>query len=202
MAHRTTLPLAPGGVYEPQPLVLSFRSARMQLVQYDGARAHLRVLAGAAWWVSLTAIPPVTLALSVFVVHNDVAAYAVGLVSLSTAWLPGWAYKSRLWERPVRARLARRVTFDPLVARISVNISERDTLAACRAIRGAGLVVEYTRASGPAGTEPQETHMAVAQWAYRPQLDDWAFRDLVCEVLRSAGIRANVGGIDVNTSPT
>jgi hypothetical protein len=179
-------------------MVLSFRGARAQLAQYDGGWAHVRVLAGAVLWVSLTAIPPVTLALSVFVVHEGIAAYAVGLVALGTAWLPGWAYKSRLWERPVRARLARRTAFDPLVARISVNIRERDELAALRAIRGAGLVLEYTRTSGAVGAGPQTIHMAVAQWAYRPRLDDSAFRDLVCEVLRSASVRANVGGIEVD----
>jgi hypothetical protein len=202
MAHRTTLPLDAGGVYPGHPVVLSFRGARTQLAQYDGGWAHVRVVAGAGLWVSLSAIPPVILALSVFVVRDGVAAYAVGLVSLCTAWLPRWAYKSRLWERPVRARLARRTAFDPLVARISVNISEQDTLAACRAIRGAGLVIEYSRTSGAGGADPQNTHMAVAQWAYRPQLDDWAFRDLVCEVLRSAGICANVGGIEVDASRT
>jgi hypothetical protein len=152
--------------------------------------------------MSLRAIPPVTLALSVFAVHENLAAYAVGLVSLCTAWLPGWAYRSRLWETPVRSRLTHRTAFDPLVARISVNIRERDTVAACRAIRGAGLVVEYTRASRAVGADPHNTQVAVAQWAYRPQLDDFAFRDQVCKVLRSAEISANVGGIEVDAGHT
>lgn len=202
MPHPTTLPLDAGGVYYRPPHVLSFRGARAQLEQYDGVHAHLWVLAGAALCVTLAAIPPAILALSVFVVHEGIAAYAVGLVSLCTTWLPRWAYESRLWERPVRARLARRTAFDPSVARISVNITERDVVAALTAIRRTGLVVEYIRTSGPVGADPQNTHIAVAQWAYRPQLDDFAFRDLVCEVLRSAGIWANVGGIEVNASPS
>jgi hypothetical protein len=202
MLHRATLPLDAGGVYHPPPLVLSYRGARTQLEQYDGARTHLRVLAGAAACLSIAAIPSGTLALSVFVVHEGIAAFAVGLVSLCTAWLPGWAYKSRLWERPVRARLARRTAFDPSVARICVNITERDVFAAWSAIRGAGLVVEYTRTSGPVGADQHNTRIAVAQWAYRAQVDDLAFRDLVCDVLRPAGISANVGGIEVNTGPS
>jgi hypothetical protein len=186
-------------LYPPLP-VQSYRDVRAELRQYEGARAQLCSFAGGALCLPFAATPPGVLALSIFVVHGGLVAYVVGLVSLCTTWLPGLAYRARLWERPVRDRLTWRSTFDPSVARVSVNIAERDIGAAWRVIRRAGLIVEYTRTLGHVGAEPRNTTIAVAQWAYRRQLDDFAFRDAVCEVFGSAGMWANVGGIEVNAA--
>jgi hypothetical protein len=191
-------PLVGATALYPPPAAQPFGSARAELTQYEGARTQLRLLAGAALFLPFAATPPGVLALSIFVAHGGLTAYAVGLVSLCTAWLPAWAYKVRLWERPVRARLARRTKSDAAVARVSVNIAATDIEAAWAAIRRAGLVVDYTRTLGHVGMEALNSNIAVAQWAYRPRLDDFAFRDVVCQVFRCAGMRANVGGIEVN----
>jgi hypothetical protein len=198
-----TNPLVDADALYPPLLVQSYRDARAELGQYEGARAQLRAFAGAALCLPFAATPPGVLALSILVVHGGLAAYVLGLVSLCTTWLPGWAYKARLWERPVRDRLALRTTFDPSVARVSVNVAEGDISAAWKAIRRAGLIVEYTRTFGHVDAEPRNTNIAVAQSAaFQPRLDDFAFRDVVCEVLGSAEIWANVGGIEVNAPGT
>ena len=65
------------------------------LAQYERASSWLRAAAGGVVFLMAAAVPPGLLALSVFVVHGDLASYAVGLASLSTTWLPAWAWKQR-----------------------------------------------------------------------------------------------------------
>jgi hypothetical protein len=140
------------------------------------------------------AIPPGALAVGVFVVRGDLASYAVGLVSICTAWLPRWAWKQRLWERFVRRRLAWRTAFDPRVATVSVRLAEGDSAKALTSIRRAGLTYQHIRISAPDG---HSVTIAVAQWAFGARRDDFAFVDRVCDVFQAAGIAANVSGIEV-----
>ena len=96
------------------------------LGQYERASSWLRAAAVGVVFLMAAAIPPGLLALSVFVVHGDLASYAVGLASLSTTWLPAWAWKQRVWERFVRRRLAWRSEYDARVATVSVRLADRD----------------------------------------------------------------------------
>ncbi len=108
----------------------SYREARALLGQYERASSWLRAAAGGVLFIVTAALPPGLLALGVFVVHGDLASYAVGLASLCTAWLPGWAWKRRLWEGYVRRRLAWRTAFDPRVATVSVRLADRHSAEA------------------------------------------------------------------------
>src|ERR1039458_1146147 len=186
-----------GGIYPPPPPPPSYRDALTMLGQYERASSRFRATAGGVLLLMAVAIPPGSLALGVFVVYRDLASYAVGLASLCTAWLPAWAWKQRLWERFVRRRLTWRTAFDPRVATVSVRLADGDSAEALRAIRHAGLTYQYTRISAPDG---HSVTIAVAQWAFGAQRDDFGFRDQVCEVFRAAGISANVGGIEVKES--
>jgi hypothetical protein len=184
-----------GGIYPPPPPLPSYREALAVLGQYERVSSRLLATAGGVLFLMAAAIPPGVLAVGVFVVRGDLASYAVGLLSICTAWLPRWAWQQRLWERFVRRRLARRTAFDPRVATVSVRLADRDSAEALRAIRHAGLTYQHTRISAPDG---HSVTVAVAQWAFGARRDDLVFRDLVCEVFRAADISANVGGIEVN----
>ena len=165
------------------------------LGQYERASSWLRAAAGGALFLTAAAIPPGLLAVGVFVVHGDLASYAVGLASLSTTWLPAWAWKQPVWERFVRRRLAWRAEYDARVATVSVRLADRDCAEAMSAIRHAGLTYQYVRISSPDG---HSVTIAVAQWAFDTRQDDAAFLAHVCEVFRTAGISANVSGTEVN----
>ncbi len=184
-----------GGIYPSPTPPPSYRDARAVLGQYERASSWLRATAGGALFLIAVAVPPSLLALGVFVVRGDLAAYAVGLASLCTAWLPAWAWKQRLCERFVRRRLVWRTAFDPRVATVSARLTDRDSAEALRVVRHAGLTYQYVRISAP---DRRSLTIAVAQWAFGAWRDDFAFRDQVCEVFRAAGISANVGGIEVN----
>lgn len=184
-----------GGIYPVPPPPPSYREARAMLGQYERASSWFRATAGGVVFLLPVAVPPGLLALSVFVVRGELASYAVGLLSLCTAWLPAWVWRQRLWERFVRRRLAWRAAFDPRVATVSVLLAAGRSAEAVRAIRQAGLTYQYTRISAPDGSR---VTIAVAQWAFGPRRDDFAFRDHVCDVFRTAGISANVSGIEVN----
>lgn len=183
------------GIYPEPPPPLSFRDARAVLCQYERSSTWFRTAAGGLVTFIAVAVAPGLLALSVFDVHGKLGSYALGLASLCTAWLPSRAWKQRWWERWVRRRLAWRTAFDPRVPTVSVQLGERDSAAAMRAIRHSGLTYQYTRLSAPDG---HSVTVAVAQWAFGPLQDDLAFRDHVCEVFRSAGVSANVGGVEVD----
>lgn len=184
-----------GGLYPPPTPPLPYREARAVLGQYERASSWLRATAGGVLFLIAVAVPPSLLALGVFAVHGDLAAYAVGLASLCTAWLPGWAWKQRLWGRPVRRRLVWRTAFDPRVATVSARLAHGDSAKALKALRHAGMTYQYVRISA---ADRRSVTIAVAQWAFGTRRDDFAFRDQVCEVFRAARISANVGGIEVN----
>jgi hypothetical protein len=183
-----------GGIY-PVPLPPpSYSEARSVLAQYERSSSWLLATTRAVLSLVAAATPAGVLALSVFVVRGDLASYALGLVSLSTAWLPVWVWKQRLWERYVRQRLAWRSAFDPQVATVSVRLSDRDSASVVAAIRRAGLTYQHSRISAPDG---YAVTIAVAQWAFGARRDDATFREQVCDVVRAAGIAANVGGVEV-----
>jgi len=194
-------PVGADGLY-PTPRPLSYGEAKYELNQYEGRSARLTVAAGWARCVPFVVVPPAVLAVSVFAAPGGVAAYAIGLVSLCTAWLPGWAYRRRLWERPVLKRVVWRLSYDPRVPTVSVIVQENDEKTAWRAIHKAGLIELHTTRRAHIGSDPRTSQIAIAQWAARPQLDDYAFRDVVCEMLRAAGIWANVGGVEIGTPPS
>ena len=77
-----------GGIYPMPPSPPPYREARAMLGQYERYSSWLRSTAGGALFLMAVAIPPGVLALGVFVVRGDLATYAVGLISLCTAWLP------------------------------------------------------------------------------------------------------------------
>lgn len=185
------------GIYPPE-VALDFATTRGILQQYEGWRAMVRTIGGGLLCLPLAATPPGLLALSVWVTHSGLAAYAIGLLSLATTSLPGWAYRRRLWERPVLASLARHTVYDPRVAQVSVNVADEDLEAAWLAIRRAGLIVVYTRRRGDLDARPLNVNISVARNAAAAPVDDYAARDLVCEVFRQTAIYANVGGIEVN----
>jgi len=185
------------GVYPPE-VALDFATARAILHQYEGWRARARTIGGWLLCLPLAAAPPGLLALSVWVAHSGLAAYAIGLLSLATTSLPGWAYRRRLWERPVLASLARHTVYDPRVAQVSVNVADEDLEAAWLAIRRAGLIVVYTRRRGDLDARPLNVNISVARNVAAPRVDDYTAREVVCDVFQRAAIHANVGGIEVN----
>lgn len=199
--RRRSAPVLDGRWLYPPDRTLSYTEARFELSQYEGRRALFTASRGVLLCVPFLAVPPGLLALSIFVVPGGVLAYAVGLVSLCTASLPGWAYQQRLWERPVRNRVAWRLRRDPRVATVSVIVQEQDESASWRALHRAGLVIPYSTRRAHVGADLRTSQIAVAQWAERAQLDDFAFRDIVCEVFRAAGIWVNVGGVEVGSRP-
>jgi hypothetical protein len=123
----------------------------------------------------------------------------VGLVSLATTSLPGWAHRRRFWERPVRSRLASRTAYDPRVAQVLVNVADEDLEAAWSVIRRAGLIDVYSRRRGDLDALSLNVTISVARPTTVPRVDDYAARDAVCEIFRATKIPANIGGIEINT---
>jgi hypothetical protein len=183
----------------PAPFSNDYGTARHLLRQYEGWRATARTIGGLALVVPIAAIPPGLLALSVWVVHSKIGAYGVGLLSLLTGSFPAWAYRRRVWELPVRRSLRRRTAYDPRGTQVSVNIAHTDVEAAWAAIRRAGLIVVYTRTRGDPLALPLNTNVSVARAINLPQVDYVPAREDVCKILGSTRIRANVGGVEINT---
>ena len=181
----------------PQRWQPGYRAALHELKQYDGWRAYLPAATGLLISAVALLTPLVVLAVGVFVVNSKLASYAIGLVSLATAGLPAWAFKSWLWARRTLERWQVRQEYDPHVPRVTVNIRESDATTAGAAVRAAGLVLEYARLSY-GGVDPKNLHIAVAQWARAAPLEETAFRDLVRDLFEAAGIWANVAGTEVN----
>lgn len=181
----------------PQRSVPSCLAALFELKQYEGRRAYLPYASGLLVSGAAFLVPPAVLAVAVFAVEGKLATYALGLASLATGGLPAWAVKSRLWARRTMRRWQLRTEYDASVARVTVNIVERDAARTGEIVRGAGLVIEYARSSY-GGDDPRNFHLAIAQWARSPQLDDVAFRDRLVGLFSQAEIWANVAGIDVN----
>jgi hypothetical protein len=174
----------------------AYRDALFELRQYEGWRAYLPTLWGLAISAAALAVPLAVLAVGVFVVNGKVASYLVGLISLATAGLPAWALKSKLWARRTLERLSVRHEYDPHVPRVTVNVREIDATHAGRILREAGLVVEYARIGYGVG-DPKSFHLAVAQWARIPALEETMFRDQVESLFARSGIWANVSGTEI-----
>jgi hypothetical protein len=181
----------------PQQWQPAYRDALFELRQYDGWRAYLPTLRSLAISAAALAVPLAVLAVGVFVVNGKLATYLVGLISLATAGLPAWALKSKLWVRRTLERLSVRHEYDPHVPRVTVNLREIDATHAGRILREAGLVVEYARI-GYGGDDPRTFHLAVAQWARTPAVEETIFRDRVESLFARSGIWANVSGTEVN----
>jgi hypothetical protein len=154
----------------PQTWQPPYRDALSELRQYDGWRAYLPALRGLATAAAALAVPLAVLAVGVFLVNGKIASYLVGLISLATAGLPAWALKTKPWARRTLERWSARQEYDPHIPRVTVNIREIDAAHAGRALRAAGLVLEYARVSY--GEDPKNFHIAVAQWARAPALEE------------------------------
>jgi hypothetical protein len=191
-------PITNADALHPVEIALDYSTARHLLGQYEGWRARARTIGGLALFAPFGATPPALLALSVWVAHGGIVSYGVGLLSLLTTSLPGWAYRRRLWERPVRSRLARRTAYDPRVAQVSVNVAGADLEAAGAVIRRAGLIVVHARSRGDFDAFPLNANISVARPISLPRVDDYAARDAMCELFRATKIPVNVGGVEVN----
>jgi hypothetical protein len=183
----------------PPEIAVDYGTVRHVLRQYEGWRARARAIAGMVVFAPFVATPPALLALSVWVAHGGIEAFGVGLVSLATTSLPGWAHGRRLWERPVRSRLASRTAYEPRVAQVLVNVADEDLEAARLVIRRAGLIDVYSRTRGDVDALPLNVTIAVARPSSLPRIDDYAARDAVCEIFRATKIPANVGEVEINT---
>ncbi len=192
------VPITVGEALYPPEIALDYSTARHLLGQYEGWRARICAIGGVALFVPFGATPPALLALSVWVARGGIGAYGVGLLSLVTTSLPAWAYRRRVWERPVRSCLARRTAYDPRVAQVSVNVADADLQAAWTVIRRAGLIAVYSRSRGDLDALPLNVNISVARPISLPHTDDYAARDAVCEVFRATKIRVNVGGVEIN----
>lgn len=175
-----------------------YPTARQLLGQYEGRRATILTIEGVALVVPLVAIPPALLAISVWVAQGGIGQFAVGLLSIATGWLPSWGYKRRIWEQPVRQRLACRTAFDPAVPQVSVNIARADLDVASVALRRADLIVAHSRIRGDFDARPLDTNISIARPSRLAAVEYEATRDAVVDVFRSTRIAANVGGVEVN----
>jgi hypothetical protein len=176
----------------------SYRNSLWLLAQFEGARAYLHAIEGAALLLAVPALPLAVLYATVYVATGRPAQLALGGLLIAATSTAAWLCKRRLWEQPVFRRLAEWQSSNPELGEVGVAIADLDVRRASIVLMRAHLHTRYFRRGNRIPDAPElDYYMAVVLPLIVPQVAFEQVAEKTRETLRDAGIRARVVGVDV-----
>jgi hypothetical protein len=176
----------------------SYRRDVWRLAQFERRGAYLRVAAGLIMFAAIPALPLAILYASVYATHTRAGQLALGVLLIAATTTAGWLWKRRLWEQPVRRRLAEWQSHEPGMNEVGVTIADADVQAACVVLMRAQLYPWFFRNSNPIPDAPGlDRYLGVVLPSILPQVEFDEVADRTRRALQQARIRARVVGVDV-----
>lgn len=176
----------------------SYRADLWQLAQFERRPTYLRAAAGLVTFLAMPAFPLAVLYASVYVADSRPIQLALGVLLIAATTAASWLWRRRLWERPVRRRLAEWQSHEPGMSEVGVAIADADISAACVVLMHAHLYPSFSRHSNRIHDAPElDRYLGVVLPSILPQVEFDEVAERTRQALRQAGIRARVVGVDV-----
>lgn len=178
-------------------LFRSYRNSLWLLAQYERKGVYLRAAAGALVFLVIPAFPLATLYAGVYVADTREGQLALGVLLILATTAAGWLWKHRLWERPVVGRLDEWQSRDAGMSEVGVALADIDVRRASTALMRAHLYPVFFRSNRIPDAPELDCYIGVALPSIVPQVEFEEVAERTRGVLRQAGIRARVVGVDV-----
>jgi hypothetical protein len=176
----------------------SYRADLWQLAQFERRGAYLRAAAGLVTFLAMPGFPLAVLYASVFVADTRPVQLILGVLLIAATTTASWLWKRRLWEQPVRRRLAEWQSHEPGMSEVGVAIADADVPAACVVLMRAHLYPWFSRHSNRIPDAPGlDRYLGVVLPSILPRVEFDEVAERARQALQQAGIRARVVGVDV-----